>query len=146
MYVTFYHIFIRNVCVFLCKSYNFVYKLVLLETVNIHLKKSLFKAPHNLKYIQNNWKPEQHKKSYRLYIVSWLFCGWVSESCSVMSDSATCWTVAHQAHLPMGFPIKEYWSGGNLPHPGIEPRSPELQGDSLLSQPPGKPSFVVSWS
>ena len=39
---------------------------------------------------------------------------------------------------------QEYWSGlpcpppGNLPDPGIEPRSPALQADSLLSEPPGK--------
>ena len=32
-------------------------------------------------------------------------------SCSVMSDSATPWTVAHQALLSMGFPRQEYWSG-----------------------------------
>ena len=28
---------------------------------------------------------------------------------------------------------------GNLPNPGIEPRAPALQADSLLSEPPGKP-------
>ena len=28
---------------------------------------------------------------------------------------------------------------GNLPNPGTEPRSPTLQADSLLSEPPGKP-------
>ena len=27
---------------------------------------------------------------------------------------------------------------GDLPKPGIEPRSPELQADSLPSEPPGK--------
>ena len=30
-------------------------------------------------------------------------------------------------------------SPGDLPDPGIEPGSPGLQGDSLLSEPPGKP-------
>ena len=30
-------------------------------------------------------------------------------------------------------------SPGYLPNPGIEPRSPALQADSLLSEPPGKP-------
>ena len=40
---------------------------------------------------------------------------------------------------------QEYWSGlpcpppGNLPTPGIEPRSLTLQADSLLSEPPGEP-------
>ena len=28
---------------------------------------------------------------------------------------------------------------GHLPHPGIEPRSPALQADSLPSEPPEKP-------
>ena len=30
-------------------------------------------------------------------------------------------------------------SPGDLPNPGIEPRSPLLQAGSLLSEPPGKP-------
>ena len=63
-----------------------------------------------------------------------------------MSDSATAWTVVHQALCPWGFSRPEYWSGlprsppGDLPNPGIKLRSPVLQADSLLSQPPGKPS------
>jgi len=45
----------------------------------------------------------------------------------------------------MGFSKQEYWSGlpfltpGDLPDPGIEPRSLALQADTLLSEPPGKP-------
>jgi len=56
-----------------------------------------------------------------------------------MSDSfATPWMMAHQPPLIMGFPRQEYWSGlpflspGELPDPGIEPKSPALQMDSLL--------------
>ena len=51
---------------------------------------------------------------------------------SVVSDSATPWTVAYQVPLSMGFSRQEYWSGlpspspGDLPNPGIEPRSPAL--------------------
>ena len=30
-------------------------------------------------------------------------------------------------------------SPGDLPNPGIKPRSPALQAESLLSEPPGKP-------
>ena len=36
-------------------------------------------------------------------------------SCSVVSDSATPWTVAHQAPLSMGSPRQEYWSGLTVP-------------------------------
>ena len=61
---------------------------------------------------------------------------------SVMSDSATLWTVAHQTALSMGFSRQEYWpfpSPGYLLDPEIEPGSPAFQADSLLSEPPGKP-------
>ena len=58
----------------------------------------------------------------------------------------TPWTVAHQAPPSMGFSRQEYWSGlpfpspGDLPDPGIEPRSRALQADSLPVESPGKPS------
>ena len=45
----------------------------------------------------------------------------------------------------MGFSRQEYWSGlpfpspGDLPNPGIEPRSPVSQADSLLIELQGKP-------
>ena len=50
---------------------------------------------------------------------------------------ATPWTVSRQAPLSMGFPRQEYWivlpfpSPGDLPNPGMEPRSLALQADSL---------------
>ena len=59
---------------------------------------------------------------------------------------ATPWTVVYQAPPSMGFFSQEYWSGlpfpslGNLPNPGIEPRSPVLQADALPSELPRKPS------
>ena len=46
-----------------------------------------------------------------------------------MSNSATLWTVAHQAPLSVGFSRQEYWSGlpcpppGDIPNPGMEPAS-----------------------
>ena len=68
---------------------------------------------------------------------------------AVVSDSVTSWTVAWQVPLFVGFPRQEYWSGfpcpppGNLPNLRIEPRSPELQADSLPFEPPGKPNIYV---
>ena len=64
----------------------------------------------------------------------------------LVSDSATAWTVAHQASLSMEFSRQEYWNGFPFPSPekgpdpGIESRSPALQADSLPSEPPGIPS------
>ena len=63
----------------------------------------------------------------------------------------TWWTVARQAPPSMGFSRQEYWSGlpfpspGDLPNPGVEPRSPALEADALTSEPPGKP-YVRSTS
>ena len=54
------------------------------------------------------------------------------------------WTVVNQAPLPMGFSMQEYWSGlpfpspGDLLNPGIEPGSPALQADSLLTDKNGR--------
>ena len=59
---------------------------------------------------------------------------------------ATPWTVAYQAPPSMGSSRQECWSGlpfpspGDLPDPGIEPGSPALQADVLLSEPPGTTS------
>ena len=56
--------------------------------------------------------------------------------------------VAHQAPLSTGFSRQEHWSGmpfpsaGDPPHPGIEPKSPALQEDSLPAEPPGKPTYA----
>ena len=57
-------------------------------------------------------------------------------------------TEALQAPLSMRFSKQESWKGlprpppGDLPNPGIEPRSPAPQVDSLPSEPPGKPISV----
>ena len=65
-------------------------------------------------------------------------------SLSCVQLFATPWTIAHQTPLSIEFSRQEYWSWlpflcpGHLPYPGIKPRSPPLQADSLLSEPPGK--------
>ena len=65
----------------------------------------------------------------------------VFESCLAVSDPASPWTTQS-----MKFLRPEYWpfpSPGDLPNPGIEPRSPELQADSLPAEPQGKPDRSV---
>ena len=63
---------------------------------------------------------------------------------------ATLWTVAFQALPSMGFSRQEHWSGlpfpspGDLPDPGIEPRSPTLWVDSLPSEPLGRLYLIQS--
>ena len=61
----------------------------------------------------------------------------VAQLCPTLCEP---WTVACQAPLSMGFSRQEYWSGlpfpppGDLPDPGIEPGSPALQAESLLTE------------
>ena len=60
----------------------------------------------------------------------------------------TPWTVACQA--PLVLSRQEYWSGlpcppaRDLPNPGIKPRSPTLQVESLPSEPPGKSIYATA--
>ena len=67
--------------------------------------------------------------------------GLVTKLCLTL---ATPWTVARQVPLSMGLFRQEYWnrlpfpSPGYLPDPVIEPRSPALEADTLLIEPPGK--------
>ena len=74
-------------------------------------------------------------------------------ACSVGSDSATTWTVAHRAPLSMEFSRQEYWSGlpfpspRDLPNPGIEPVSSAtlaLAGQFFTTAAPGpNPHLLV---
>ena len=60
------------------------------------------------------------------------------------------WAAACQAPLSMEFSRQEYWSvlpfpsPGDLPNPGIKPKSSTLREDSLLSEPPGKRSIQTT--
>ena len=62
-----------------------------------------------------------------------------------MSDSATPWIVARQAHLFMEFSRQEYWRGLAISSsrgfslPRDQTESPALQADSLPSETLGKP-------
>jgi len=68
------------------------------------------------------------------------------ESSNATSSHLTPWTIAHQAPPSMGLSRQKYWSGlpfpspVDLPNPGIKPGSSALQANSLLLEPPRKPS------
>ena len=90
---------------------------------------SSHQACDNLCYSSNRKLTQRERKVKSLSRV-WLF--------------VTPQTAAYQAPLSMGFSRQEYWSGLPFPSPGdldpgVEPRSPALQADTLLSEPPQKP-------
>ena len=72
---------------------------------------------------------------------------------SVMSNSVIPWTVTLQAPLSRGIlqARRLEWVAmpsppGDLPNPGIKPRSSTLQADSLPSEPPRKHIYIYMWN
>ena len=65
----------------------------------------------------------------------------VAQPCPALCSHMDC---TCQAPPSMGFSRQHYWSGlpfpspGDFPNPGIKPVSPELQADSLPSEPQGE--------
>ena len=78
-------------------------------------------------------------------------CNFHSTPCAVLSRSITSDSLkphglqSARLFCPWGFSRQEHWSEfsrpppGDLPNPGIKPRPPALQVDSLPAEPPGKP-------
>ena len=89
-----------------------------------------------------------------------LYFSRMSYTCVCMCQLLSCiqlfailWTVAHHTPLSIGFSRQKSWNGlpilfpGDFPNLGIEPRSPALQADSLLSEVPGSPvTYLESYS
>ena len=71
--------------------------------------------------------------------------GLVAQLCSTLCGPMDCSPPGSSVHRFLQVRILSGWplpSPGDLPDPGIEPRSPSLQADSLLSESPGKPKDV----
>ena len=69
-------------------------------------------------------------------------CLLVTQSCLTPCDPVVCSLPDSSVHGILQARILEWVvmpSPEDLPHPGIEPRSPSLQTDSLPSELPGKP-------
>ena len=68
-----------------------------------------------------------------------------SQLCLTLCDPMDCSPPGSSVHGIFQARILEWPvpSPGDLPNPGIEPRSPTSQVDSLLSEPPGKPKRCV---
>ena len=72
----------------------------------------------------------------------------LAQSCLTLGDPVDC---SPPGSSSVGLSRQECWSGwpfpspGDLPDPGMEPRSPALQADSSLSEPPIKNVFLKKW-
>ena len=75
-----------------------------------------------------------------------------------ISVAKSCPTLCHPMDYSLlgssihGIIRQEYWSGllfpppGNLPDPGIKPRSPALVGGFFTTKPPEKPLVYINWN
>ena len=106
-------------------------------------------CPTTQSNLQIQWYPYQNcNDSFHRNEISILKFVW--NHCVVLSRSVVYNSLrTHASQLtrlpsPWRFSRKKYWSGlpcpppGDLPNPGIKPRSPALQVDALPSEPPGK--------
>ena len=68
----------------------------------------------------SNCKDRKGSSTFKKALLVIPVCGYTAcmLCCSVVSDSATPWTVARQAPLSMAFSRQEYWSGLPCPPPG----------------------------
>ena len=65
-----------------------------------------------------------------------------TQSCLTLCDPMDCSLPGASVHGIVQARVLEWVAdpfSRDLPNPGIKPRSPALQVDSLLSEPPGKP-------
>ena len=67
-----------------------------------------------------------------------------TQSCPTLCDSSLPGFSIHGIFQARVLECLLFPSSGDLPDPGIKPRSPALQADSLLSEPPGSSATVLS--
>ena len=69
----------------------------------------------------------------------------VAQSCLTLCDPMDFSLPGSSVHGILQARILEWLpfpSPGDLPDPGIEPGSPAMEADALLSEPPGKPIWL----
>ena len=94
----------------------------------------------------NSFYHHNNSKKQVLLVSIYILWNQRTQLCLTLCDPMDC---SPQAPLSMEFSRQEYWSGlpfpppGDLPNPGIEPRSPTLQADSFPTEPPGKPLTYI---
>ena len=101
-------------------------------------------APHHNHYGQCRECQEPILKAWLIFLLL---------SHSIMSDSLRSHGLQPIRHLcSWGFSRQEDWSGlpfpppGDLPKPGVEPRSPALQVDCVPSKPPATMEGLILYS
>ena len=88
-------------------------------------------------------------ENFEHYFTSeWMKVSEITQSCPTLCNPMD--SSLYQASPSMEFSRQECWSGlpfpspGNFPDPGIEPRSPTLQAESLSAEPQGSPR-IQEW-
>ena len=101
---------------------------------------ALFIIANTWKQSQCLWTEDRIKRMWCVYAHAWAHAHvrLVSKSCLTLCNPADCSPPGCSVHG--NSPGKNTGVGFHaLSKPGIEPRSPALQADSSLTEPPGKP-------
>ena len=94
-------------------------------------------------------KEDKYRLIFRIWVLLWTWWVWVSHVLVAQSCPTLCNPMDCSLPLSMEFSRQEYWSrfpflsAGDLPNPGIEPRSPALQANFLVSETPEKPNMNI---
>ena len=134
----------------------------------MEIKRNLSQCPPGKE--EGNWEEEMScdEPLWRSRPTPWGLCSWIGAFIFLSWQFIACglpgkelspwkWKLLSCVRLfatprtveSMGFSRPEHWSGwpfpspGDLPNPGIKPRSPTLQSGSLPAEPQGKPKNTV---
>ena len=142
------HIF----CLCVCEEWGWVGVCILFDSIflwdpKFQPGKKKKRFPESIKELIRfrGRKSKKTKQKQKHWGSIYLCIIWKWKLLSCVRLFTTPWTIAYQAPLSMEFSRPKYWnrwpfpSPGDLANPGIEPKSPTLQADSLSSEPPEKP-------
>ena len=142
---------------FLCKVHSLIHpdgRMEEMEILNVKNQRDV--VPRSPRILENKYC----SKKSNLFNVQSEFCVRLTNPAAAAAATAakslqSCLTLCNpmDCSLP-GFFVhgifqQEYWSRlpfpspGDLPDPGIEPRSPTIQAGTLPSEPPGKPCYMA---
>ena len=119
----------------------------------VYLRRNKYeKDVHKYQEVISNFYFFNNFYSFKILFLKWM-CFILPYSESEVKSLSRVWLFAtpwtYQAPPSMEFSRQKYWSGlpfpspGDLPHPGIEPGSPTLQADTVLSEPQGSPNVII---
>ena len=127
-----------NICLSLSALFHYIFS----KLIHVTNAESLFFKSKSYSTILH-FLFQNHLQSCSIQNTMVCVCMSVAQSCPTFCNPMDCSPPDSSVHRFLQARILEwtYPSPGDLPDPRIEPRSPALQVDYLLAEPPGKPKY-----